>query len=41
MDSEKTKLINDYDYIIIGASPYGLTCAYYLSKINKSNRICN
>jgi len=35
MDSEKTKLINDYDYIIIGTSPYGLTCAYYLSKINK------
>jgi len=24
-----------YDYIIIGSSPYGLTCAYYLSKINK------
>lgn len=26
---------NYYDYIIIGSSPYGLTCAYYLSKLNK------
>jgi len=30
-----TKNKNYYDYIIIGSSPFGLTCAYYLSKINK------
>lgn len=33
-----TKVESDklYDYIIIGSSPYSLTCAYYLTKINKS-----
>jgi hypothetical protein len=24
-----------YDYIIVGSDPYGLTCAYYLSKLKK------
>jgi hypothetical protein len=27
--------MNYYDYIIIGSDPYGLTCAYYLSKLQK------
>ena len=27
--------MNYYDYVIIGCDPFGLTCAYHLSKLNK------